>query len=157
VNKLKDTRQAMPCEMTTLEARLGLRIAARLHEGSQGVPHDISERLRVARESAVARARHSKRLAAAAAASSAVATHQQGAAAVLGGGDESWWVRLTALAPLVVLLAGLLFIHEWQQLEQIDATAEIDAAILGDDLPPAAYTDPGFVEFLSNSGSPAAQ
>ena len=26
-----------------------------------------------------------------------------------------------------------------------------------DDLPPAAYTDPGFVEFLSNSGTTAAQ
>jgi hypothetical protein len=26
--------------------------------------------------------------------------------------------------------------------------AEIDAAILTDDLPPAAYTDPGFAQFL---------
>jgi hypothetical protein len=155
VNKLRDTRQAPPCEQAALEARLGLRIAARLHAGSQGVPHDISERLRVARETAVARARHSQRLAAAAA--TTTVTRQQGAAAVLGGGDESWWVRLTALAPLVVLLAGLLFIHELQRLEQIDATAEIDTAILSDDLPPEAYTDPGFVEFLSHSGAPAAQ
>jgi hypothetical protein len=157
VNKLKDTRQAAPCEQAALEARLGLRIAARLHEGSQGVPHDIGERLRFARETAVARARHSQRLAAASATAAATVSHQQGAAAILGGGGESWWVRLTALAPLVVLLAGLLFIHEWQRLEQIDATAEIDAAILSDDLPPAAYTDPGFVEFLSNSGAPSAQ
>jgi Protein of unknown function (DUF3619) len=157
VNKLRDTRQAPPCEQAALEARLGMLLAAQLPAGRQSVPHDISERLRVARETAVARARHSRRLAAAAATASATVTHQQGAAAILGGGDESWWVRLTALAPLVVLLAGLLFIHEWQRLEQIDATAEIDTAILSDDLPPAAYTDPGFVEFLSNSGAPAAQ
>ncbi|MFM2069264.1 MAG: hypothetical protein RLZZ584_4173 [Pseudomonadota bacterium] len=157
MNKLKDPRQGAPCEKAALEARLGLRIAARLHDGSQGVPHDISERLRVAREAAVARARHSQRLAAAAAASTVSAGHHHGAAAALGGGNESWWVRLTALAPLVVLLAGLLFIHEWQRLEQIDATAELDAALLADDLPPAAYTDPGFVEFLSNSGTNAAQ
>jgi hypothetical protein len=28
--------------------------------------------------------------------------------------------------------------------------AEIDSAILADDLPPAAYTDPGFAQFLKN-------
>ena len=28
------------------------------------------------------------------------------------------------------------------------AAAEVDAALLADDLPPEAYTDPGFGEFL---------
>jgi Protein of unknown function (DUF3619) len=31
---------------------------------------------------------------------------------------------------------------------QIEAAAEVDAAILADDLPPEAYRDPGFAEFL---------
>ncbi|MEY2690602.1 MAG: hypothetical protein RL375_4802 [Pseudomonadota bacterium] len=140
--------------MSALEARFGVRVAARLHQGSQDVPHDIGERLRVARESAVARARHVQRLAAA---QSPMVVSHHGGAATLSGGNESWWVRLSALAPLVVLLAGLLFVHEWQHLEQIDATAELDAAILSDDLPPAAYTDPGFVEFLSNPETTATQ
>jgi hypothetical protein len=155
VNHSTNRRQALPCEMTALEARFGVRVAARLHQGSQEVPHDIGERLRVARETAVARARHLKRLEAAP--SSAVAVHHHGATATLAGGGDPWWVKLSALAPLVVLLAGLLFIHEWQRLEQIDATAELDAAILSDELPPAAYTDPGFVEFLSNPGTTATQ
>ena len=30
--------------------------------------------------------------------------------------------------------------------------AEVDAALLTDDLPPAAYADPGFVQFLKTSG-----
>jgi hypothetical protein len=141
--------------MTALEARFGVRVAARLHQSSQQVPHDIGERLRVARETAVARARHVKRLAAAPA--PAVVAHHHGGTATLSGGGDPWWVKLSALAPLVVLLAGLLFIHEWQRLEQIDATAELDAAILADDLPPTAYTDPGFVEYLSNPGTTAAQ
>jgi hypothetical protein len=34
--------------------------------------------------------------------------------------------------------------------EQVDAAAEIDAALLADDLPPAAYSDPGFLAFLKN-------
>lgn len=154
MNNSINRRQALPCEMTALEARFGVRVAARLHHGSQEVPHDIGERLRVARETAVARARHVKRLAAV---QSPVVVHHHGGAATLSGGGDSWWVKLSALAPLVVLLAGLLFVHEWQQLEQIDATAELDAAILSDDLPPAAYTDPGFVEFLSNPGTTATQ
>jgi hypothetical protein len=33
--------------------------------------------------------------------------------------------------------------------EQIRTAAEIDAALLGDALPPAAYTDPGFAEYLA--------
>jgi hypothetical protein len=57
-------------------------------------------------------------------------------------------VRLSALAPLLVLVAGLLFLQEWQRLEQIDAAAQIDAELLADDLPPQAYIDPGFSEFL---------
>jgi hypothetical protein len=32
--------------------------------------------------------------------------------------------------------------------EQISAAAEVDAALLVDELPPQAYSDPGFVEFL---------
>jgi hypothetical protein len=154
VNKPIFHRQAPPCELAALEARFGLRVSARLHQGSQDVGHDISERLRVARETAVVRARHAQRLAAP---KSAVVVAHHGGTATLSGGGDSWWVRLSALAPLVVLLAGLLFIHEWQRLEQIDATAELDAALLSDDLPPAAYTDPGFVEFLSNPGSTSAQ
>lgn len=155
MNHSINRRQALPCEVTALEARFGVRVAARLHQGSQEVPHDIGERLRVARETAVSRARHAKRLAAA---QTPVAVRHQGGTATLSGrGAESWWVRLGALAPLVVLLAGLLFVHEWQRLEQIDATAELDAAILSDDLPPSAYTDPGFVEYLSNPGTTATQ
>ncbi|MBC7727039.1 MAG: DUF3619 family protein, partial [Microbacteriaceae bacterium] len=30
--------------------------------------------------------------------------------------------------------------------------AEVDAAILTDDLPPSAYADPGFAQFLRSGG-----
>ena len=39
----------------TLQNRFGLRVAARLSNGADTLPHDIGERLRVAREQAVAR------------------------------------------------------------------------------------------------------
>jgi len=33
--------------------------------------------------------------------------------------------------------------------------AGMDAALLADDLPPAAYSDPGFVQFLKSGGTQA--
>lgn len=127
-----------------LQARLGLRLAAGLSERTATLPHDITERLRVAREQALVRAREARRPALQAA--PAVVAHSGGAAAL--GGPPAWWQRAGAVLPLVVLVAGLVFIRQWQQSEQVQAAAEIDAVLLADDLPPAAYSDPGFAEFL---------
>jgi len=55
------------------------------------------------------------------------------------------------LVPLAVLLAGLVLIDSQYSRAQIEAAAELDAAILSDDLPPEAYRDQGFVEFLKTS------
>jgi hypothetical protein len=52
---------------------------------------------------------------------------------------------------LAVLLAGLVLIERHYTRSQIDVAAEIDAAILADDLPPEAYRDRGFVEFLKTA------
>jgi hypothetical protein len=55
---------------------------------------------------------------------------------------------MAALLPLLVLLIGLVFIDQWNLREQVLAAADIDAVLLADDLPPAAYSDPGFAEYL---------
>jgi Protein of unknown function (DUF3619) len=78
-----------------------------------------------------------------------------GGAAILGGGPGSdtnpWWLRLGSLLPLAVLLAGLFMIDHQYTRSQIEAAAEVDAAILADDLPPEAYRDQGFVEYLKTA------
>jgi hypothetical protein len=128
-----------PSRQDALEARIAYRIAARLNERADGLDNDVSERLRFAREKAIERAR---------AARSAEATHlvsTGSAAAALGGG---WWVKLGSALPLVVLAVGLLVIQHLHQQAQISVAAEIDAELLADDLPPSAYSDVGFVEFL---------
>ena len=48
----------------------------------------------------------------------------------------------------MALLVGLVMIQRWQTTAQISVAAEVDAALLADDLPPTAYRDAGFVEFL---------
>jgi Flp pilus assembly protein TadB len=129
-----------PSGQDALEARIAYRIAARLNERAESVDSDISERLRFAREKAIVKAQ---------AARSAEATHvvSAGPAAVLGGGN-GWWVKLGSALPAVALALGLLLIQHLHKEAQISAAAEIDAELLADDIPPAAYSDAGFVEFL---------
>ena len=131
-----------------LQARFAQRVAAALTEQQVVNPRrDIDERLRVAREQALGRARVATRRAGAPA---AMATG--GGTAALGGPGSSegspWWLRLSSLLPLALLLAGLLMIDRHYTQSQIEAAAEVDAALLADDLPPEAYRDPGFAEFL---------
>lgn len=158
MNTVPTPTRLPPPEAQALEARFGLRVAAHLQMSSEELPHDISERLRVARQQAVARARQATRQQTAAVGASAASALQvvgvdphNGTAMMMGSGDdrdEAWWMRLGILIPLLMLVAGLVGIDWWHTNEQIQATAEIDAALLGDDLPPAAYADPGFAEYI---------
>jgi hypothetical protein len=71
-------------------------------------------------------------------------------AALLGGGSP-WWLKLASFVPLVMLIAGLTGIEELHDRSQIAAAADVDVALLADKLPPDAYRDPGFVEFLKTA------
>jgi hypothetical protein len=75
-----------------------------------------------------------------------------GGQATLGSGDDnlSLWQRIASALPLIVLLAGLVTIHVVQNERRAREVADVDAALLTDDLPPAAYADPGFVQFLKS-------
>lgn len=134
--------------------QIGYKIATRLAAGLDDahMEHDILERLRVARQQAVGR-----RKVAAPVTAGGVAV--SGGAAALHFNDEAGpglWRRLGAILPLLALVAGLLAIYVTQNEDRADEVADIDAALLTDDLPPAAYTDPGFIQFLKANG-PTAQ
>lgn len=145
---MKPTRQTSTAP--SLEARLAVRLASALSIRSQQLPHDITERLRFARELAINRARQ-VRLAPASAAAIVGVTAQ--GTAVLGA-QRSWWQQGAAVLPLVVLVCGLVAIDLWSVQEQVRAAADIDSMLLSDALPPTAYSDPGFGEFLRNAPSP---
>ncbi len=139
--------------MQTLEARWGASLASVLSERSGQLPHDISERLRFGREQALENARAARRTApvlagasAAASAVSVVGTSRSGV--LMMGASAPWWQRALGVLPLVVLVSGLVLIQQWSVQEQVMAAADFDAVLLADDLPPAAYSDPGFGEYL---------
>lgn len=125
-----------------LESRFARRLLAEVEMDSAALPHDISERLRFAREKA-RQAAANGRLALA----PEVVSVARGSS-VLTLGSVPWWLRLASAAPLVVLVLGLVGIGHLNNLERIRAAAEVDAVLLADDLPLAAYSDPGFAEYL---------
>jgi hypothetical protein len=134
-----------------VQARFALRLTAALTEQQALAGQaDVDARLHFAHDQALAAARQA-RSAVAVAAAAAVPVGMAGGAALLGNGSSPWWLRLGSLVPLVVLLAGLVLIDRHYTRTQIEAAAEVDAAILADDLPTEAYRDKGFVEFLKTA------
>ena len=132
--------------LDAVQARFGLRVASRLNEGTRELPADVTERLRFAREQALERARLVRK---AEAAGEVQAVGRGGSATLAFGGPGSQrWFKLASVLPVVALIGGFLLIEHVHQKSQIAAAAEIDAALLADDVPVAAYSDPGFVEFL---------
>lgn len=126
--------------------RFALQITARLSDAVDALPYDISERLRAARVRSVS-------LQKIAFTQTATSVTLSGGAATLTFGNErpNWWNRVAAAVPLLALVIGLIAINVIQNDNRAKELAEIDVAILTDDLPPAAYADPGFLQFLKIS------
>jgi hypothetical protein len=130
--------------------RFGLKVTALLDD--QPLAHDISERLRVARQQALAQ----RKTALAVQTQAAPSIFASGSAAVLGGGDGFNWVnRILGALPLIALAIGLVAININVSDERANELAEVDTMLLTDDLPPSAHTDPGFAQFLK-FGPPSA-
>lgn len=128
--------------METMQNQFGLRIAAHLDAAVADLPHDINERLRAARTRAV--------VARALSAQTATQTVTQNGVAMLHVGDEGLnaWNRIASFLPLIALVAGLATIKNFVDDDRANQLAEVDSALLADDLPPSAYADPGFLQFL---------
>lgn len=123
--------------------RFGRQVAAVLTAGTAELPYGITERLRAARVQAVAQRKQANLLVTSPILASS-------GSATFGFRDVSLWNRLASALPLIALAAGLILIHGVQNEWRASEVAEVDAALLTDDLPPAAYADPGFIQFLKS-------
>jgi hypothetical protein len=119
--------------------QFGRSVARRLSAGTDEMPYEVRERLRAAR----VRALHLRKQEAVA----PVVIGRDGAAML---GERSIFNRIASVLPLLVLAGGLVLIHSVQSDRRASELAEVDTALLTDDLPPAAYADPGFVQFLKS-------
>jgi Protein of unknown function (DUF3619) len=123
--------------------QFGRAVAARLSTATDELPYHVRERLRAAR----VRALQVRKLVAAA---PVVVGRGRSASLALGGDEIGLWGRIGSVLPLLLLAAGLVLIHNVQGDHRASELAEVDQALLTDDLPPAAYADSGFVQFLKS-------
>jgi hypothetical protein len=132
-------------QLELLMDRQGMRLAGQLKAGAAELPHDVTERLRAARERALA----SRKVEV----SRPVAVASRGGELSLTwGGEEQmgWFGRLSSTLALCLLVFGMLDINEAQSEMRARELAEVDVALLTDELPPAAFADSGFLQFLQS-------
>ena len=127
-----------------LQDRFALKTVSYLSTGASDLPHVISERLRAARAQAVSKRKIAK------VQTAGNVINMGGSTALSWGSSDGlgWWGRIGSVMPLVALVVGLLTINSVQNDNRAQEVAEVDAALLTDALPPAAFSDPGFVQFL---------
>ena len=124
--------------------QFGRTVAAHLSAATDELPHHVTERLRAARVRALQLRKQE---------AAPVVVGRRGAASLALGGEElGIWGRIGSVLPLLVLAAGLVLIHTAQGDHRAKELAVVDQALLTDDLPPAAYADAGFVQFLKSGG-----
>jgi hypothetical protein len=135
-----------------LQERFALKTVSYLSAGAADLPRDISERLRAARVQAVSQRKIAKTQ------TPSHVVQAGGNAALTWGNDEglSWWGRIGSVLPLIALVVGLLAINSFQSDNRAQVIAEVDSALLTDELPPAAFADPGFIQFLKINRQAAA-
>ncbi|WP_354685359.1 DUF3619 family protein [Cupriavidus necator] len=131
------------------ERRFAREIRAALDTAADDLPADITERLAAARRMALARKK-------AEVAAPVPQLAMPGPQSTLFDDDDgsplhragAWLRRFALFWTLVALVAGLMGIYHWQEQKRIEELADVDAAMLLDDLPPTAYADEGFHVFL---------
>lgn len=121
----------------------GRHLAAQLNVASQDVGHDIGERLRMARHMALKARPMPQRLL-----RHSLAVQANGTLSAPPDEGLNLWRILASALPLLALVSGLMVIQALQQDMAESDIASLDSALLLDELPPDAYTDPGFVQFL---------
>ena len=130
------------------EIRFANKIRQALNEGARlerpgGAA--IVERLRAARERALAARRPESE--------PAIAWARSSVAGVVGGFGGLSGFSLRVLLPSALLVAGLISIYSWQQEQRAADVEELDAQLLTDDLPIDAYLDRGFEAWLKKVSS----
>ncbi|TXT37712.1 MAG: hypothetical protein FD135_3404 [Comamonadaceae bacterium] len=127
----------------------GQHLAQRLLDSVDNIDSYTLQRLRAAREQAVDFRRNV--LVQEAQARLAVASHAESDQTLSLHDRPSKWQQFSGIGMLMALLLGLWMIDTIQSDNFTQDAAEIDNVLLTDDLPPAAYLDPGFKHFLKLS------
>lgn len=132
--------------------QLGQQLAQALTRHSGELSADVSERLRFARQQALAARKPEN-------APALLGMRQSNGSLTLAGPANeglNLWNILGSVLPLVALVIGLVTVNWINRENTVAELAAVDSALLVDELPPAAYTDPGFAQFLKQGSGESA-
>jgi hypothetical protein len=127
--------------MNTDDTNLAYAVRRALNEQLDHLPEATTSRLAAARAAAMARKK---------------ADAPQAKQATRGGFNfgalfsGAGLGRLAVAVPLFALVAGLAGVYQHEQKQHIADLAELDAAVLSDELPLTAYLDDGFNAYLAS-------
>lgn len=145
-----------PQDLQDLQDLLARRIARRLDEAAQHISHPVGERIKAARNRAIA---HRKVCPHQVAVQAIHGFASEGAAIFYPGdpskrpgfGFEKSMQALLSVISLIVLVVGMFFVAEAAEENVIAEKAVVDMQLLLDVLSPADYLDDGFLQFLKQS------
>ena len=133
--------------MTPRELNFAYKVRHALNESADNLPAPTIERLSSARKIALSRKKHESGLRA-----FLPQRTFAGEAGSFFNAPSSWLGRMGLAIPMVVVALGLASLYQYEQQRRITDLADIDAAVLSDDLPLSAYLDHGFNGYLANRG-----
>ncbi len=127
------------------DSEFGFRVRQALNEGLEHLDYRTTLKLQQAREAALVRQRGAQ-------------TTRGWVLQTAGAGgpvDDApgWWSRLGLAAPLLALVVGFVGIYQYQEQRRISELADMDFAVLMDEIPLDTYADKGFGALLRTVGS----
>ncbi|WP_395400392.1 DUF3619 family protein [Pseudoduganella sp. UC29_106] len=130
--------------MNTEDINFAYRVRHALNEKLDDLPASTTDRLAAARKAALARKK---------ADAPARVRVTRTAPAVAGGAaffsNPFAWIKNVGVAlPLLLVMGGMVGVYQFEQQQSIAELAEMDAAVLSDELPLSAYLDHGFNAYL---------
>lgn len=130
--------------MNTEDTNFAYSVRRALNEKLDDLPASTTDRLAAARNAALARKK---------ADAPARVRVSATAPAIAGGGaffanPFAWFTRVSVALPLLLAMGGLVGVYQYEQQQSIVELAEMDAAVLSDELPLSAYLDQGFGAYL---------
>ena len=130
--------------MNAQDIDFAYKVRHALNERLDQLPESVVERLASSRNLALARKKEDSGL--------RVLVRQNAFAGHIGNfftNPATYWLsRLSVVIVLAILITGLMGIYHAEEQHQLQEMATMDAAVLSDELPPNAYLDPGFKNYL---------
>jgi hypothetical protein len=134
--------------MNTDDINLAYKIRHALNENLDTLPASTTERLAAARAQALSRKK----------ADAPLRTQASRARFDVRSLFATQWVtRAAVAAPLLAMVVGLVGVYQVEREQRVAELADLDAAVLADDLPLTAYTDHGFNAYLAQQQQQAPQ